>query len=80
VIARGWAQQSITGANLGWPGEFGLKVELNRKNVVDVVTRDVWILGAVNSISYFGASFVYVVKFLFSSSSVVSAFFLFLYS
>ncbi|EON67455.1 hypothetical protein W97_06709 [Coniosporium apollinis CBS 100218] len=58
VIARGWAQQSITGANLGWPGEFGLKVELNRKNVVDVVTRDVWILGAVNSISYFGASFV----------------------
>jgi len=52
AIAQGWDQASITGANLLWPSEMDLKVNLAEE---DVRTRDVWIFGGVNAITYFAA-------------------------
>lgn len=52
AIAQGWDQASITGANLLWPSEMNLKVDLAKE---DVRTRDVWIFGGVNAITYFAA-------------------------
>jgi hypothetical protein len=50
---RGWVQSSIAGANLQWPAEFGLNVDINNP-----YTHDVWVFGAVNAITYFSASAV----------------------
>ncbi|KUJ16458.1 uncharacterized protein LY89DRAFT_558025, partial [Mollisia scopiformis] len=51
AIAQGWDQASLTGANLSWPTDFGLRVD-----GVSQRRRDVWIFGGVNSITYFAAS------------------------
>ncbi|KAL3417130.1 hypothetical protein PVAG01_11130 [Phlyctema vagabunda] len=50
AIAQGWDQASLSGANLRWPAEFGLSEKTR--------TRDAWIFGGVNSITYFAASSV----------------------
>jgi MFS family permease len=53
ALTQGWDQQGIAGANLGWPGEFGLDINLDNAN-----NNDIWIFGAVNAITYFSASVV----------------------
>ncbi|OCK80630.1 putative galactose-proton symport [Lepidopterella palustris CBS 459.81] len=53
AIVQGWVQSSIAGANLQWPSEFHLNVDINNP-----YTHDVWIFGAVNAITYFSASAV----------------------
>ncbi|OCL12086.1 galactose-proton symporter [Glonium stellatum] len=53
AIVQGWVQSSIAGANLQWPAEFGLSVNVNNP-----YTHDVWLFGAVNAITYFSASAV----------------------
>lgn len=53
AIVQGWVQSSIAGANLQWPAEFGLNV-----NIKNPYTHDVWLFGAVNAITYFSASAV----------------------
>jgi MFS family permease len=48
AIAQGWDQGSLTGANLTWPGDFGLDTDVSR--------RARWIFGGVNAIAYFATS------------------------
>lgn len=55
-VFRGWSQANITGANLSWPGDFRLKIDLGKGTGKG---RDIWIFGAVNLATYFAASFVY---------------------
>ncbi|KAI9694375.1 MAG: hypothetical protein M1820_008975 [Bogoriella megaspora] len=55
AITQGWDQQSINGANLSWPTEFGLDVNLDfHKNARP---GDVWIFGIVNAATYLSAAF-----------------------
>lgn len=53
ALTQEWDQQAIAGANLGWPADFGLNVDLDNPN-----TNGIWIFGAVNAITYFSASVV----------------------
>ena len=53
AVAQGWDQASLTGANLLWPIEMHLEVDLSKPQVR---TRDVWIFGGVNGVTYFAAS------------------------
>jgi hypothetical protein len=50
-VYRGWSQANIVGANLLWPGDFHLHVEVSGGK-----RRDIWIFGAVNGITHFAAS------------------------
>ncbi|KAH8593996.1 hypothetical protein B0O99DRAFT_652918 [Bisporella sp. PMI_857] len=52
AIAQGWDQASLTGANLKWPSEMNLHVDVTK----DARTKDVWIFGGVNAVTYFAAS------------------------
>ncbi|RDW80383.1 hypothetical protein BP5796_05081 [Coleophoma crateriformis] len=61
AIAQGWDQASLTGANLSWPCTFNLHAskicnDAGAGGTETVKTRDVWIFGGVNSITYFAAS------------------------
>ncbi|KAF2839531.1 MFS general substrate transporter [Patellaria atrata CBS 101060] len=55
AITQGWDQSSINGANLGWPREFGLNV-----NLMDPTTHahDVWLFAIVNASTYLSAGIV----------------------
>ncbi|KAG9242174.1 putative sugar transporter [Calycina marina] len=55
AIAQGWDQASITGANLLWPADMGLEVNLAHPEK-GLKTGDVWKFGGVNAITYFAAS------------------------
>ncbi|KAF2097111.1 hypothetical protein NA57DRAFT_77366 [Rhizodiscina lignyota] len=50
AVVQGWSQASITGANLQWPVEFGL-----RKSLCGPIDQ-IWIFGIVNAVTYFAAS------------------------
>ena len=45
---------SCAGANLGWPTEFGLNVNLTCKD--DAITSDIWIFSFVNASTYLTAA------------------------
>jgi MFS family permease len=55
VIRRGWVQSSLNGANLWWPHEFGLCVDLNGPGTG---SHDTWIFAAVGAVTYLSAAFV----------------------
>ena len=46
-----------SGANLGWPTDFGLSVDLQHPGQN---AHDVWIFGIINASSYLSAALVYV--------------------
>ncbi|MCJ1355824.1 MAG: hypothetical protein MMC33_005816 [Icmadophila ericetorum] len=54
ATVQGWDQSSINGANLGWPTEFGLNVNLTCKD--DAITSDIWIFSFVNASTYLTAA------------------------
>ncbi|KAN0067851.1 hypothetical protein V8E54_014098 [Elaphomyces granulatus] len=54
AVVQGWSQASITGANLSWPGEFGLDVN----NQAGGHSGDLWVFGMVNLSIYLGAGFM----------------------
>jgi hypothetical protein len=58
AVVQGWVQGAIVGANLGWPAEFGLSINLNDPQHQKVITSDVWLFGGVNAIVFFAASLV----------------------
>ncbi|KAL1956679.1 hypothetical protein VTO42DRAFT_6929 [Malbranchea cinnamomea] len=67
AIVQGWSQANITGANLHWPGDFGRSItrtdtyadhDGRPKDPDDILWPNVWIFGAVNSVTYFAASLI----------------------
>lgn len=55
AVVQGWDQSTINGANLGWPSEFGLSVNLRDPNKN---SGDVWLFGLVNASTYLSAALV----------------------
>ncbi|KAI9762396.1 MAG: hypothetical protein M1840_001257 [Geoglossum simile] len=53
AITQGWDQASINGANLGWPKEFHLKVDLASPQKHP---HDVWLFSIVNASAYLSAA------------------------
>lgn len=58
AIVQGWDQSSINGANLSWPRELGLPVDLTHPDSNPSNSHDVWIFGIVNAASYFSAAII----------------------
>lgn len=55
AIVQGWDQSSINGANLTWPGDLGVPVDLSQPTQR---ATNVWIFSIVNASSYFSAALI----------------------